>query len=196
LFEAVVDATSSAASIRQHVEGCPACRERWALLLGALDAWRTAANADADAVFTDDRLARQRERIVARIGALARSTRVVPFPALRARAFGEDGTIRLRRWVSLAAAAGLLIGVGVGRLSLGSGQQPAPLAQPAASMVAVLGPARAGAPTSASTWDFHDDEQFLSELDELGVRSRSRIRELQAIDQLTPRFRTMTAHLR
>lgn len=72
--------------------------------------------AEADVVFTDERLARQRAHILRRIEEETRPGQVIAFPnaqparpALRAR----PGM----RWIAGAAAAGLLIGVAAGHLA-------------------------------------------------------------------------------
>ena len=49
-----------AATERQHLAACGVCEERRANLARLLNETSTAAVAEADAVFTDDRLARQR----------------------------------------------------------------------------------------------------------------------------------------
>ena|SRR5687767_8317256 len=72
--------------------------------------------AEADVVFTDERLARQRSQILRRIEEETRPGQVIAFPnAQPARA-----TLRVRpgmRWIAGAAAAGLLIGVAAGHLA-------------------------------------------------------------------------------
>jgi hypothetical protein len=79
-----------------------------------LDAYRAAAHAEADAHFDDRALDAQRQRILARLEQAGHRARVLPFP-------GATATTRLgagssRRWISAAAAAGLLVGVLTGQL--------------------------------------------------------------------------------
>jgi len=72
--------------------------------------------ADADVVFSEDRLARQRARILQQIDALARPGRVITFPAGQPP---RPSLLRPRpgmRWIASAAAAGLIIGVAAGHL--------------------------------------------------------------------------------
>ena len=73
-------------------------------------------SAEADEIFTDERRAAQRSHILSRLAHERRRGRVIAFPAagpkvraLRARP--------LARWIAMAAAAGLAIGLVVGRLS-------------------------------------------------------------------------------
>ena len=79
-----------------------------------LEAYRAAAWADADAHFDERALEAQRLRILARIEQAGQRAKVLPFP-------GAAPTGRLvggfsRRWISAAAAAGLLVGLLTGQL--------------------------------------------------------------------------------
>jgi hypothetical protein len=82
----------------------------------------------------------------------------------------------MRRWVAMAAACGLIIGLGAGRL-IG----PVPAA-PAKAW-------RPGGPVSvsggAATVQPETDEQMLVEID--AALTRSRTKEFRALDELTPR---------
>ena len=84
----------------------------------ALAAYRAAACAEADAHFDDRALESQRHKILARIANLGHPAKVLRFPKT---AYGDLPTAGVnRRWISLAAAAGLLIGVlGGQRVHLG-----------------------------------------------------------------------------
>jgi hypothetical protein len=68
--------------------------------------------ADADAVFTDERLERQRESVMDRLAELDRPSKVISFPAA---SLSERQALPRRRlnagWLAAAAAAGLMIGV-------------------------------------------------------------------------------------
>ena len=80
----------------------------------ALDAYRAAACAEADAHFDDRTLEAQRVRIAQRLELAGQRARVLPFP-------GNGGSPTpvapiSRRWVSVAAAAGLLVGLVTGQL--------------------------------------------------------------------------------
>ena len=80
-----------------------------------LDEVTAVMKAEADVLFTDERLARQRARILQRIEEETRPGRVISFP----NAQPAQPAMRVRpgmRWVAAAAAAGLLIGVVAGHL--------------------------------------------------------------------------------
>ena len=106
-----------AAFERRHLECCALCEGRRANLAHLLADVSDVARAEADAVFTPERLGRQRDRILQRIEREVPHGRVISFPAghgqspmpLRAR---PD-----RRWIAGAAAAGLVIGLLAGHLS-------------------------------------------------------------------------------
>jgi len=198
LLEVYVDGSAtSTGGGREHVEDCQACRKRFLQLTGTLDTWRSSVVADADAVFTEPRLERQRYRILSRLVALTRGARILPFPMTRARTFGPSPAVVMRRWVVAAAAAGLLVGVALGRMSFVPSQVESAVARPVASptMTATNG-ARPPVEPALSRAESIDDELFLSQLEDLSARSRSRIGELQVIDQLTPRAHAAVARLR
>ena len=198
LLEVYVDGSAtSTGGGREHVEECDACRERYVRLTGALDTWRSSVVAEADAVFTESRLERQRFRILSRLVALTRGPRVVPFPT-QARTFGPSPATAMRRWVVAAAAAGLLVGVALGRLSFVPSQTESAVARPVASpTMTAANSARQPADARTSRVESSDYLQFLdSQIDDLSDRSRSRISELQVIDQITPRAVTAVARLR
>lgn len=80
----------------------------------ALDAYRAAARAEADRHFDDRALETQRARILARLEQAGQRARVLPFPGSTPPS--RPGTGHTRRWISAAAAAGLLIGLITGQL--------------------------------------------------------------------------------
>jgi len=97
-----------------HLDGCAACRDRFdefdRWLLGVGDDLR----ADADAAFPIDRMASQQAQIARRLEALEHPARVLAFPKA-ARAV-INGHSHVRRWVTVAAAAGLIAGVGLAQV--------------------------------------------------------------------------------
>jgi len=108
----------------EHVEQCAECRERHAALQAVLSDASLAATADADAAFSDERLARQHERIMDRVEHASRAGRVISFPT----AFGRvapPSTAHGTRWVAAAAAAGLVVGLLGGHLTHDLRIQPA-----------------------------------------------------------------------
>ncbi|MFM8532961.1 MAG: hypothetical protein ACKOEC_05145 [Acidimicrobiia bacterium] len=79
-----------------------------------LPAYRTAAFAEADAHFDDRALEAQRHKILARLAHLGHPAKVIRFP----KGYPTDAQTPSvnRRWLSVAAAAGLLMGVLGGEL--------------------------------------------------------------------------------
>src|SRR5687768_1586141 len=97
-----------------HLEGCATCRARYAefdtWVLGLGDTLR----AEADEAFPAERLAVQQAQIARRLEVLERPARVIVFPkAARAVISGHS---HVRRWVTVAAAASLITGFGLGQI--------------------------------------------------------------------------------
>src|SRR5262245_53847430 len=80
----------------------------------ALDAYRLAAHAEADAHFDERALETQRHRILQRLAHLGQPARVIRFPLAPGRI--RSTAVVNRRWVSVSAAAGLLLGLLSGQL--------------------------------------------------------------------------------
>ena len=141
-----------------------------------LAAYRAAACAEADAHFDDRALETQRHKILARLAHLGQSAKVIRFPKAT---YGEMPTSRVnRRWISVAAAAGLLIGL-LGGQFMNLMPQQARRLTPVVSSNAPGGPGRSSfVPASVSI-----DDSFLNEID-LAVQLRSPS-ELRALDELT-----------
>ena len=172
-----------ATGVRQphpHLESCPTCRARFAELSSWLETLRLDARAEADESFSPERLAAQHAQIFRRLEAAERPARVIAFPR-----FAQPLTSRTShasRWIAAAAAAGLIVGVGVGQLmdlrhSLST--QP-----PTQARVAPVTMARGPDPRIQSV-SVTRDEAFLSELD--ASLSRAAVPELRALDAFTPR---------
>jgi hypothetical protein len=150
-------------------------------LSGALEAFRAAAHAEADARFDDRALELQRHRILDRIAHLGQSARVIRFPI--APHSVRPTAVVSRRWISVSAAAGLLLGVLSGQFVHFLPRQGArmiPASAPAAAIVGTPSPVPAFAPLLVSA----PDDGLLGEV-ELAVRFRS-ASELEALDELTP----------
>ena len=97
-----------------HLEVCDDCRARF----DAFDRWVLGVGeelrAEADHAMSADRLAAQQAHIARRLEGLERPARVIAFPKA-ARAV-ISGNSHVRRWVTVAAAAGLFVGVGLGQM--------------------------------------------------------------------------------
>jgi hypothetical protein len=169
----------------RHLAHCPACEARYQALRLAFDETRDAAVADAEAACTPDRMDRQRERILRRIDALQSGPRVLPFPAASQNGHTVAQPRVMRRWIAAAAVAGLLVGLGAGRMVFNSSgartttearQQTAPASAPAPSRQTPTIRALHVEPGVS-------DDQFLSEI-ELATAA-PRTRELRAIYAFT-----------
>ena len=164
-----------------HLEACAECRARYA----AFERWIAGVGdelrAEADDAFPADRLAVQQAQISRRLETLARPARVIAFPkAARAVISGHS---HVRRWVTVAAAASLITGFGLGQVmplrNMLSHQaaisQPKPLTK--ADTVAI---AKDLTPPAASPMD----EDLLSD-----AFTRPRVSTLSALDEMTPHAR-------
>jgi hypothetical protein len=104
-------ATQTAAAA--HVRDCAVCRSRLTSLSTWLDSLRTDARQDADEAFSRDRLTLQHAQIMRRLEAMERPARVLAFPrfanAIASRHVGRQ------HWIASAAAAGLIVGIGLGQ---------------------------------------------------------------------------------
>lgn len=148
-------------------------------LNASLSAYREAAHAEADAHFDDRALEAQRHKIVARLAHLGHPAKVIRFPLATPAPAPAAGVNR--RWISVAAAAGLIIGLLGGQivnLLPPQTRRLAPMASsiaPSASNLPGYVPARLTLP--------HDDG-LLGEVD-FAVQLRS-ASELRTLDELTP----------
>jgi hypothetical protein len=149
-------------------------------LAAALEAYRAAAHAEADAHFDDRALEAQRARILQRLDLAGQRARVLAFPG--APTGVRPVATTSRRWISIAAAAGLVIGLLTGQLlhvlpgdAWVHRQPPRPPA---------LSTSRAGAgPTRVSAPIADPDNDLLDAID-LAV-TRGGVSELRALHDLT-----------
>jgi hypothetical protein len=165
-----------------HVTHCGECANELARLTAVSDEWREAAVAEVDALFDAASLDAQKSRILDRLAHLGQVARVLPFPT-RTREIAMPVTTGSRRWISVAAAAGLIIGLVAGQLL-----QFAPLDRVAVrDQVSMQAPGRAGAPAlvpAAASTPLLSDDELLDEI-EAAVQLR-RAQSLRALDALTP----------
>ena len=141
-----------------------------------LEAYRAAASAEADAQFDDRDLETQRHKILARIAHLGHPAKVIRFPNAQ---HGELRTPNVnRRWISVAAAAGLIIGV--------VGSQFVDLVpQPTRRVAPIMTSSTPGASSRPSYVQASApvDDGLLGEIDSaLQLRSAA---ELRVLDELT-----------
>ena len=174
--------------VAEHLADCAACGTRYAELTTFMDTLRRDGEAEADAIFTPEKLRLQQQQIVRRIALVGRPARVLSFPGRIVRRTIDASTSRTApRWVAAAAAAGLFVGVAVGasfqwRAQLQSRQGfAADAGRPRAARISPV-PTRGSGPSEVAS-----DDAFLSDL-ELALE-RPHTRELQAFDALTPHVR-------
>ena len=144
----------------------------------ALEAYRAAACAEADAHFDERVLEAQRHKILDRLAHLGHPAKVIRFPKAPHGDLPIGGVNR--RWISVAAAAGLIIGLVGGQLvNLGPTQarRLAPMATSSAPSAPSPGPAFVPVSTTA-------DDGLLGEI-ELVMQVRA-AGELRALDDFTP----------
>ena len=167
----------------RHLAHCPACEARYRAVRGAFDETREAAIADAEAACSADLMERQRERILRRVDALQSGPRVLPFPAAGQNGHAAAQPRVFRRWVAAAAVAGLLVGLGAGRIVFNGGDS-----RTTADARQQIGPASAPARQAPTMRALHvdsglSDDQFLSEIEMATAAPRTR--ELRAIYAFT-----------
>ena len=142
-----------------------------------LEAYRAAACAEADANFDERALVTQRHKILDRLAHLGHPAKVIRFP----KAGNVEVPARAvnRRWISVAAAAGLIIGLLGGQIVNILPQSNRRLA-PMATSIAPSAPASPTfVPVSASI-----DDGLLGEI-EMAMQVRI-ANELRALDDFTP----------
>ena len=157
-----------------HLAQCAECRVRF----DAFSAWmhdlRTDSIAEADEAFPAERLALQQAQIFRRIETSERPARVIAFPKYPVNAAGQPS--RLHRWIAMSAAAGLIVGVGLGQLL--------PLAQFGARPATFV--ASQPAPdTTLPAGNATIDPAMVDEID--AAASRPHYASLSAFDTATPR---------
>ena len=174
--------------VAEHLADCDACGERYGELTRFMDGLGADAAAEADALFTPDRLRAQRQLIFRKIEHLGQPARVISFPGRSAsHHVGLSAARPARRWIAAAAAAGLFVGVGTGLFLdwdgvRGSRPRSGSSIARQTNLTAPAGRVELVRPGSSQS-----DEAFLSELELAG--DRPRIRELVAVDALTPHVR-------
>lgn len=173
--------------VAEHLADCASCGSRYAELSSFMDTLRRDGDAEADAIFTPERLRIQQQQILRRLSLVGRPARVLSFPGRIVRRTIDASTSRTApRWAAAAAAAGLFVGVAVGA-SFPWGSRPAAHQRPAAVQSnASLRPAGVGT-GGRDKVEIASDDAFLSDL-EIALE-RPHTRELQAFDALTPHVR-------
>jgi len=185
--------------VAEHLADCHECGTRYAELVRFLDSVRGEAEADADQVFTSERLSAQLDHVARRLEHVGRPPRIISFPGrVVARHMSPSGARGLTRWIYAAGVAGLVVGMGLGvtyqaewhvldraRTAKVARRQPTPPRRGTLVPVATAGtsPALEGS-----------DDAFLSDLDV--ALERPRTRELQPFDAFTPHVREIRESFR
>ena len=165
----------------EHLADCGECTARYAELTQFMETLRRDGEAEADAIFTPDRLRAQQYAIARRVEHLGRPARVISFPGrIVQRTIGASQSRTPPRWVAAAAAAGLFVGVALGASYEWNMRQVLTAPFSGRDVNARTTPAAVRVGTT-------DDAAFLSDL-ELALE-RPHTRELQAFDALTPHVR-------
>ena len=165
----------------RHVAECERCAAELARLTVDADEWRDAAIAEADALFEDAKLEAQRSRILDRLANRGQAARVLYFPHRTTREVTMPGTAGSRRWVSVAAAAGLIIGLVAGQLLR---FVPWEGSRRDAGLTVQVSRPSTGVVSAAANASTMTDEQFLDEI-EAALQARH-AHSLRALDALTP----------
>lgn len=124
-----VGAPESDRPAESHLRKCAECQARYTSFVGWLDGIRVDAMAETDEVFSREHLAAQQTQIFRRLESLEHPARVIAFPKF-ARPVAAQTSGR-RRWTAVAAAVGLITGIGLGQLLefRPGGTGPDPVAQ-------------------------------------------------------------------
>ncbi len=174
-------AAGGAQPTHPHLQACAGCRSRFASFASWLTDLREDAACQVDELFPPERLAAQHAQIFRRLETAERPARVIAFPKFSQPL--TSGSSHGSRWIAAAAAAGLIVGVGVGQMmdirrSLSGPAAPAGPVQLANNQR----PDRAEIRTVSANGR---EEAFLSEVDV--TLSRPALPELRALDEFTPR---------
>lgn len=181
--EATLAAIVAGGPSTPHVASCAPCQARLAELRAWVDGAAADAGAMADAVFTPERLAAQKDSVLARLEAAGRSARVIAFPA-GAAAPAHRVTADVIRWAAAAAVAFFIIGLASGRLL---DPHTAPSQQARSAPTA---PRTAGAPEGGAAVLSAADLDEAALLD--AAYDRVSLDSLRTIDDMTPRARELT----
>jgi hypothetical protein len=164
----------------RHLQACGECRSRFAAFTTWMEGLRMDALAEADEAFGAERLGAQQAQVFRRLEALEHPARVITFPSARPIAAQQS---QGRRWVAAAAAAGLVVGLGLGQM-LDFGTTPIREAESTGRQVAQNLPAEPPR-MAVQPASYGSDEAFLDHPDL--APSQVRVPEsLQYLNAITP----------
>jgi hypothetical protein len=170
-----------------HLADCQQCRTRYAAFTAWMERVREDGRADADEIFTPERLAAQQAQVLRRLEASERPARVIAFPKFAHPVTSTQG--HAQRWVAAAAAAGLVIGIAAGqfvdiRETFGGRQINQQVAQNARAVPTDLSANPSVTPAAARP--VSDESLFFGD----GIQ-RAAYSPLQPMDDITPRARDL-----
>ena len=149
-----------------HLERCDVCAARAVDLGRWLDETRALGLEAADAAFPADHLATQHAQILHRLAQLDEPARVISFPRASRQDDRASGGRRVAAsWVTVAAAAGLVVGVVGGQISA---RLAAPAPSDAATVTAESPATPTGRAIDASILLDDDRQPVIGLLDPLG----------------------------
>lgn len=191
-----VEAPDDPRETDRHVERCAHCAARLQEMAAFVGGLSATVQADVEDRFSPEHLSVQRDRILRRLERLVgghSSAKVLVFPGSGRPLTSAPFTVG--RWLAVAAAAGVLIGVTLGQfIDLVPGALPdgTMLSDPPAAEPSVA--ARASdAADGMSSDDL--DEVFLEQLELDLTLQRLRVSELRAFDELTPRVQEIALNV-
>jgi hypothetical protein len=166
-----------------HLDACAACRARYAEFDGWAAGLADELRAEGDEAFTAERLSVQQAQIARRLEALERPARVIAFPkAARAVISGHSN---VRRWVTVAAAASLIAGFGLGQvLPLRTVIDSTPRVSMATPPNLTNSQAQKIAETITEASTLTNEDDLLSD-----ALAQPRVSTLTALDDMTPHAR-------
>jgi len=172
-----------------HLDACLECRARYDAFAASLTAVAEDLRTEADAAFPPERLALQQAQVLRRLETLERPVRIIAFP--RAARPVIAGHSHVRRWITAAAAAGLIAGVGIGQLlewrrTLSIDRTPVAMTADRHTSASAPSSRAPGVRTVSVTLG---DEDLLMGSDAL---ARPRVPALGALDDLTPHVRDIS----
>jgi hypothetical protein len=174
----------------EHLTDCSDCSARYADLRRFMDGLRTQADTELDEIYPPDRMRAQQQHIASRVEHLGHHARVISFPRHSVSQPSRNaGSLAMPRWIG-AAAAGLVIGIGVSSHYYSQVPASQPLTVASSNITA---PVEASASASVPSLANDANEEFFSEL-ELALE-RPHTRELVALDDLTPHVREVRVQL-
>ena len=172
-----------------HLDACADCRARYEAFVRWIEGVGDTMREEADEAFPQERLVYQQAQIARRLETADRPARVIAFPKA-ARAV-ISGNSNVRRWVTVAAAASLIAGFGLGQvvppLRSALRHQPAPVMSHQVTGTELKKRVDVISPAANSI----NEDELLSDAIE-----RPRVTTLSALDDMTPHARDITLNRR